>query len=77
MFENYTLDMRLEDLGYKPKKVPDTIKIDSLGKIFTKSEISTLIDLISMYDIKYFSIHKNYALFSDEDDMNETIFKYS
>lgn len=71
MFPGITLDMRLEELGYKPRKIPDTIIVDCYKDRFTKSEVSTLTDLAQIYDIQLFSIHQNYAMFYDQDDINQ------
>ena len=69
MFKNITLDMRLTDLGYIPRKIPDTIVVDCYdNKKFTKSEVQTLTDLATIYDIKLFTIHQNYATFYDTDE---------
>ena len=68
MFPEITLDMRLEELGYKPRKIPDTIIVDCYKDRFTKSEVSTLTDLAHIYDIQLFSIHQNYAMFYDQDE---------
>ena len=68
MFPGITLDMRL---GYKPMKIPDTIVVDCYdNKKFTKSEVSILTDLATIYDIQLFSIHQNYATFHDADEEN-------
>lgn len=64
MFQGITLDMRLEELGYKPRKILDATIVDCYNtKNFTKSEVNTLIDLATIYDIKMFSIHQTYATF--------------
>lgn len=68
MIENITLDMRLEDLGYKPRKIPDNIVVDCYNDKFTKEEVENLTNLASIYDIELFSIYKNYATFYDEDE---------
>lgn len=68
MFENITLEMRLEDLGYKPTKAPDyTLVLCDDGVRFTKPEKDAMIDLATIYDIGLYSIHKNYAKFYDAD----------
>ena len=70
MFENITLDMRLEELGYKPRKIPDTIVVNCYdNKKFTKSEVSILTDLATIYEIQLFSIHQSYATFHDKDEI--------
>ena len=70
MFPNITLDMRLEELGYKPRKIPDTIIVDCYdNKKFTRSEVNILTDLATIYDIQLFTIHQNYATFCDNDDI--------
>ena len=70
MFPGITLDMRLEELGYKPRKIPDTIVVDCYdNKKFTKSEVSILTDLATIYEIQLFTIHQNYATFHDKDEI--------
>lgn len=70
MFPGITLDMRLEDLGYKPRKIPDTIIVDCYDKeMFTKSEVQTLTDLATIYDISLFSVNKDHAKFYDKDEI--------
>lgn len=76
MFPNITIDMRLEDLGYKPMKIPDNITVKCRGAVFSEEEVSTFMDLVNMYDIKFFSVNKNYAIFYDADNEAETVFKY-
>ena len=77
MFKNITLDMRLEDLDYKPKKIPDAIVIDCYdNKKFTKAEVEVLTDLATIYDIQLFTIDKNRAIFYERDDEDNTIFNY-
>ena len=70
MFPGITLDMRLESLGYKPRKIPDTIVVDCYdNKRFTKSEVSILTDLATIYEIQLFTIHQKYATFHDKDEI--------
>ena len=69
MFKNIPIEIRLEELGYQPKKAPDYITIKCHNqKRFTKTEVDTLMDLATMYDIKQFSVHKDYAKFYDEEE---------
>ena len=68
MFKGITLDMRLDDLGYQPRKIPDYIVVDCYDKErFTKEEVSTLTDLATIYDISLFSVNKDHAKFYDQD----------
>ena len=61
--------MRLEELGYRPKKIPDYIVVDCYDKErFTKEEVSTLTDLATIYDISLFSVNKDHAKFYDKDE---------
>lgn len=66
--------MRLEELGYKPRKVPDYIRINCYDENkFTKSEVNALIDLANIYNIKTFTLHKKYAMFYDADNEDENV----
>lgn len=67
MFENITLEMRLEDLGYKPTKAPDYLLVVCSDNIkFTQPEKEIMTDLATIYDIGLYSMHKNHIKFYDD-----------
>lgn len=64
MLQNITLEMRLKDLGYEPIRTFDNdVKVNCYDKRFTKTELSTLLDLASIYNIQKFTVYKDYAKF--------------